>query len=798
VLISYAQNFEDVILWRALQQVTNGFYIDIGAQDPIIDSVSLAFYERGWRGIHIEPSPMYAEKLRQARPDETVIQAAIDSTFSLIKFYEFPGTGMSTGETEIAEKHQATGFRLREIEVPTLTLASLLDRYADREIHWLKIDVEGMENRVIESWRPSKVRPWILVVESTSPNELTPSHQAWDPIVLSLGYKFAYFDGLNRFYVSKVHPELKDAFLVGPNYFDDFALSGTSGIYCRVIQEHHRSQLSEMRLEFEKQHESSQQEIEHLSQVTNTQEQAQAEQARIHAEREQALAAQLERAQEEQRRIKQEGAARERDLSRAVLQSRQELEELLQRLAAREREVGGQLLLVRQGAEQDRAEQARIHAEREQALAAQLERAQEEQRRIKEEGAARERDLTRAVLQSRQELEELLQRLAAREKEVSGQLLLVRQGAEQDRTEQAQIEKALNKEIAGLQSEIQALNHARQLQTQQHGFELATKQDELSRLIQTYADHEAQFKNQILSNQHTILQFRQQIAEVQKNLAITRASLSWRITSPLRKLTSSITPRGDPGHSPSSLEQAEAIKISEPTGAASPPAKVQPSSQATTELSMPHSDPTINLSGPPGATRLDELLARHDQSFIQSAYQTLLGRDPDEEGLNYYLGRLRSGIPNIQILGQIRRSEEGRALAADLPGLDAAIRRYRWAHKAIIGWWVRLFVSVEGNNSTERKLRVLESQLFLVGKENMRRFNQMENVITRLHQMVAEQIEQINAVEVAEGSTAQVDPATPASIQPSDTEALKQLSPRARNIYLQLKTAAVINSCRVA
>ena len=45
-IVSYAQNFEDVMLWRALGQVENGVYIDIGAQHPLIDSVSKAFYEK--------------------------------------------------------------------------------------------------------------------------------------------------------------------------------------------------------------------------------------------------------------------------------------------------------------------------------------------------------------------------------------------------------------------------------------------------------------------------------------------------------------------------------------------------------------------------------------------------------------------------------------------------------------------------------------------------------------------------------------------------------------------------------
>ena len=86
-ITSYAQNFEDVILWRALRSIKNGFYIDIGAQDPVIDSVSLAFYEHGWRGVHVEPTQRYANSLRKARPDEVVEQLAIgDSVESSLTF----------------------------------------------------------------------------------------------------------------------------------------------------------------------------------------------------------------------------------------------------------------------------------------------------------------------------------------------------------------------------------------------------------------------------------------------------------------------------------------------------------------------------------------------------------------------------------------------------------------------------------------------------------------------------------------------------------------------------------------
>ena len=41
--VSHAQNFEDVMLWRALGDVKQGFYVDVGAADPVDMSVTKAF-----------------------------------------------------------------------------------------------------------------------------------------------------------------------------------------------------------------------------------------------------------------------------------------------------------------------------------------------------------------------------------------------------------------------------------------------------------------------------------------------------------------------------------------------------------------------------------------------------------------------------------------------------------------------------------------------------------------------------------------------------------------------------------
>ena len=229
-LISYAQNFEDVILWRAFKHISHGCYIDVGAQHPIVDSVSKAFYEHGWRGISIEPVPAWATLLRQDRPDETVLEVAIGDHNGTLKFNIIPETGLSTALDSYAQRHHfERGYAYETICVPCLTLDDALrGLVSGKEVHWLKIDVEGMERAVLSGWNPKTVHPWVIVVEATIPNSQVPDFAEWETFIVAGGYSFVYFDGLNRFYLSGEHSELKAAFLNPPNVFDRVELSGLS------------------------------------------------------------------------------------------------------------------------------------------------------------------------------------------------------------------------------------------------------------------------------------------------------------------------------------------------------------------------------------------------------------------------------------------------------------------------------------------------------------------------------------------------------------------------------------------
>jgi FkbM family methyltransferase len=240
--ISYAQNFEDVMLWRALKHIKNGVYVDIGAQHPLVDSVSKAFYEQGWRGIHIEPVPQYVELLRQDRPDEMVLQVALADVEGTLELNVIPDTGLSTAIDTYAQRHQTEhGFQANRIQVPVLTLKSALRSLIGKEVHWLKIDVEGFEEQVLRGWNSEILRPWVMVIEATIPNSSEQDYASWDPILAAADYQFVYFDGLNRFYVANEHSELIGAFYAPPNVFDAARLSGlASSELCRGLIENNR------------------------------------------------------------------------------------------------------------------------------------------------------------------------------------------------------------------------------------------------------------------------------------------------------------------------------------------------------------------------------------------------------------------------------------------------------------------------------------------------------------------------------------------------------------------------------
>ncbi|KVN14220.1 MULTISPECIES: FkbM family methyltransferase [unclassified Burkholderia] len=745
MITSYAQNFEDVMLWRALAHVEHGFYIDIGAQDPRIDSVSLLFYEHGWRGIHVEPAPRYADALRQRRPDETVIQAAVANQNDVLRFYEIPGTGISTADPNLAAQHRERGFEPREIVVPCTTLESIFELGAGRDIHWLKIDVEGFERQVLESWNGASARPWIVVVESTWPMTQIERHREWESALVGLGYCAVYFDGLNRYYVSEQHGELKQAFHAPPNVFDDFALSGESNApFHRQIVERDQAALDAAKAELQQIDEDSRARIRALNDELESAAARSAEQARAALE---------QRVADEQafRQQEQQWAARDRERSYEHALLRTKLEDTLKSSVLREQDARRQLLDASAKADAALAAQASAHAERErewQAARVEHERrfadamqtAQSEIRAHSE--ALRQRDaqtedkLAQQALSLRKEAEAERARLAA----VHGvELAELRRAQREERDGHRERERLLLQQIEAAALDAQARGEKLATLVTQHAVFVRDLEREKTTLVQHYenllreSDGQRIRREQQAASDLSFLQSRlerrngeydelsskyEAEAEAHARHAHALAERNAEYLWEGYRLGRAEKARGwfarafsFAGHGPKLDVRYFAPSTEAKRDAASAKHRVD-----RMKMLKINFQPEFVVRED-GKYNLDDFLSLHDRNFVRAAYLALLNREPDEYGERHYLSRVRAGVSKIQILSDIQKSKEARKRGAKIAHLKGAMFVNKLFGIPVIGGLVQgtcFFFSV---NRHLKDLRALENHLIRMGEE---------------------------------------------------------------------------------
>ena len=249
--ISYAQNFEDIVLWRMFRICTDrGFYIDVGANDPTADSVTKAFYDRGWRGINIEPSPNFYKRLCAERSRDINLQVAVSEREGKLTFFD-AGEGLSTVDSKVAADLSRDGRTIIERSVPARTLSAICEEYVDGEIHFLKIDVEGHEISVLRGMDFKKWRPWILLIES--PFNIEPE---WRPLLEGARYREVRCDGINRYFLAEEHMNLAGAFDMPPGFLDDFQFCyghrlshPVAELEAQLAYERNRANVAEAKLE---------------------------------------------------------------------------------------------------------------------------------------------------------------------------------------------------------------------------------------------------------------------------------------------------------------------------------------------------------------------------------------------------------------------------------------------------------------------------------------------------------------------------------------------------------------------
>ncbi len=198
-----SQHNEDQVLADLFAELgqESGTYLDVGAWHPYNMSNTWAFYERGWRGILVEPGLEMYRLLCEYRPEDEIHCAACSDEDGEAVLYECGGGCLSTLEEGEAAKRHGEGVPVTGRTVPVRTVKNIVGGRPAPDL--FSLDVEGHELQVLrgcpfsEGWRPK-----VIIIEAFRPRTTEPSHEVWEHILLDSGYKYHSTCEINRIYVS--------------------------------------------------------------------------------------------------------------------------------------------------------------------------------------------------------------------------------------------------------------------------------------------------------------------------------------------------------------------------------------------------------------------------------------------------------------------------------------------------------------------------------------------------------------------------------------------------------------------
>lgn len=203
---SYSQEGEDMILRDLFGDKKNGYYVDIGAYDPFRFSNTNFFYELGWIGINVEPSPDGFQQFEIHRKRDKNLNIGIGLEESELVYYRFEEAALNTFDAErVKFLEETTIYKSKDsVKVKVRPLANVLQEFAlNQEIDFMNIDVEWNEISVLKSGDWKKFRPKVILIEILNFDLETIAKNPIHLLLKEIGYNFYCKTPRTCFYLDK-------------------------------------------------------------------------------------------------------------------------------------------------------------------------------------------------------------------------------------------------------------------------------------------------------------------------------------------------------------------------------------------------------------------------------------------------------------------------------------------------------------------------------------------------------------------------------------------------------------------
>lgn len=172
---SYSQYGEDIILLNYFKHnnITNGFYIDIGAYHPKFISNTFLLHQNGWSGIcvDIDHNKLNWFKLVRGKSISTILSAVSSSTQDEINIYKHKRlfSEIDTLDINTAKNNKLLhGWDFDTVHVPAININDILSQCNGNDIDLLNIDVEGLDTDIIMHINFSIYKPRVIIFEDNN------------------------------------------------------------------------------------------------------------------------------------------------------------------------------------------------------------------------------------------------------------------------------------------------------------------------------------------------------------------------------------------------------------------------------------------------------------------------------------------------------------------------------------------------------------------------------------------------------------------------------------------------------
>lgn len=160
----HAQNGEDCVLARIIEEVQPGFYVDVGSHHPMRFSNTYFLYRSGWKGLTIDANPRTKVLFDFFRPRDKNVQAFIGLDGESYVYNEFDESALNGINASVEGVKLKSSRTYRAVGLSTVIKNNLGEGVI--KIDLMSIDIEGQDFEAIKTLDFSKHQPSIIVVES--------------------------------------------------------------------------------------------------------------------------------------------------------------------------------------------------------------------------------------------------------------------------------------------------------------------------------------------------------------------------------------------------------------------------------------------------------------------------------------------------------------------------------------------------------------------------------------------------------------------------------------------------------